>query len=85
MTELNEWEARRYERIFDATCRYLERRRVEFGFSITDLEALLTNAYQRQGEDWLGRGRVNSLDQAAEIAAYELTLIEWRESELTGS
>lgn len=79
MTSLDEWEARRYERIFDATCRYLERRRVEYGFGIADLEALLDNAYQRQGEDWLGRGRVRSLDQAAEIAAYEQTLTEWRE------
>ncbi len=81
MTELSDWEVQRYERIFDATCRYLERRRVEFGFDIADLEALLTNAYQRQGDDWLGRGRINALDQAAEIAAYEQTLAEWRERE----
>jgi hypothetical protein len=81
VTTVNEWEARRYERIFDATCRYLERRRVEFGFSIADLEALLENAYQREGNDWLGRGRVKNLDQAAEIAAYEQVLAQWREQE----
>ncbi|MGC9399577.1 MAG: hypothetical protein ACP5HM_10635 [Anaerolineae bacterium] len=78
MTSLKHWEEQRYARVFDATCRYVERRRAEFGFNIADLEALLDNAYQRQGNDWLGRGEVYHLDQAAEIAAYESILARWR-------
>jgi hypothetical protein len=46
-----------------------------------DLERLFDTAYTREGNDWVGRGAVADIVNAATIAAYEHMLIEWKKEQ----
>ena len=69
-----------YEEAFeDAILFVLRKRRLKPDFTIDDLEKLLQAEYVQQGNDWVGRGELATLNQNARIAAYETLLAEWRE------
>ena len=76
---MTDWRQRKYREVFEETCHGLElRRRSDPHFTIGRLEGLLRTAYVDEGNDWLGRGAVSDVFQAATIAAYEHVLAEWR-------
>lgn len=53
------------------------------GFTIERLEGNLDSLYTYEGHDWVGRGEFVNTRIAAEIAAHEQLLAEWR-AELGG-
>lgn len=76
---IEDWRQRKYREVFEQTCIHLElRRRTDPGFTIDHVEGLLRTAYIDQGNDWVGRGGLHEIIQAATIAAYEHALAEWR-------
>jgi hypothetical protein len=76
---LDELQERKYIQVFEDACHFVARQRyANPNFSIIDLERLLDAAYTRAGNDWVGRGTVADIVNAATIAAYEHTLAEWR-------
>lgn len=73
------WPQRKYREVFDQTCAELDlRRRSDPQFTVDALRGLLATAYVNEGNDWIGRGAVHDLTQAAIIAAFEHTLAEWQ-------
>jgi hypothetical protein len=76
---LDELQERKYIQVFEDVCHFVVRQKcVNPNFNIGDLERLLDTAYTRAGNDWVGRGAVADIVNAATIAAYEHTLAEWR-------
>jgi hypothetical protein len=79
---LDELQERKYIQVFEDTCYFVARRKyTDPRFSIADLERLLDTAYTREGNDWVGRGAVADIVNAATIAAYEHMLIEWKKEQ----
>ena len=75
----HDWKEKRYNEIFELTCRAIQlRRETEEGFTIEDAEGLLEAHYVNQGNDWIGRGEATNIVTDATVAAYEHMLTEWR-------
>jgi hypothetical protein len=76
---LDELQERKYIQVFEDICHFVaQQKHANPHFGIADLERLLDTAYTRTGNDWVGRGAVADIVNAATIAAYEHTLAEWR-------
>jgi len=74
-----EWQAVKYQEIFDEETRGLSRRRSsDPDCKIEDLEGILKNLYITDGADWGGRGGVQNIIMTATIAAYELFIANWK-------
>jgi hypothetical protein len=75
---IRDWEERKYREVFDQTVSQLETRRLtDPTFTCQEAQGLLEAAYVDQGNDYIGRGGVVEIVQAATIAAYERILDEW--------
>ena len=79
-----DWQQQKYDEVFEEVCEHVEQqRRMNPSFSIDYVKECLKNKYVQQGQDWIGRGLVAEITNAATIAAYEHILAEW-EKELKG-
>lgn len=79
MTDAEASLERRYQETFEEEYRMLERRRArDPNLTIEYLEGTLKSLYTIEGNDWEGRGPL--LDQviAAQIAAYETFIENWK-------
>jgi hypothetical protein len=77
---IRDWEERKYREVFEQTCSQLWARRLsDPTFTYQQAQCLLEAAYVDQGNDFIGRGAVVEIAQAATIAAYEHILAEWTE------
>lgn len=79
MTDAEASLERRYKEAFEEEFRMLERRRErDPSLTIEYLEGTLKSLYTIEGNDWEGRGPL--LDQviAAQIAAYETFIENWK-------
>ena len=80
MSCITDWEERKYREVFEQTCSQLWTRRLDDPtFTRQQAQGLLESAYIDQGNDYIGRGPVAEIVQAATIAAYELILAKWSE------
>jgi hypothetical protein len=71
---------RRYRETFEALLDELQaRRRNDPNFTLDDVRGFLRDAYVYRGNDWVARGALFDVTQAARIAAYEVILAEWQE------
>ena len=78
MSYIKDWEERKYREVFEQTCSQLWTRRLtDPTFTLQQAQGLLEAAYVDQGNDYIGRGPVVEIVQAATIAAYEHILAEW--------
>ena len=76
------WRQQRYDEVFEAVVeRTRQRRARDPDFTVARLTELLETEYVNQGNDWIGRGALREVTQAATIAAYERVLTEWRAEE----
>jgi len=74
-----EWRNVKYQETFDDEVRGLSRRRqADPACKVEDLEATLKNLYIMDGGDNGGRGCLQDTILAAQIAAYEHFIAEWR-------
>lgn len=70
-----------YEETFQAIFAYLEERiRTDPTFTPEDIRQFLKDAYARQGDDWIGRGVLETKKLDAVVAAHECFLAEWESS-----
>ena len=73
------WKDRKFDEVFDEVSRDLEYRKANTpGFSFEDVEAALNDRYLSHGHGWDGGSPVQEIVLAAEIAAYEAKIAEWR-------
>ena len=73
------WQDMLYQKILDEESTGLARRRTaDSSCTIDGLEALLSRLYELEGADWLGRGEVQSITLAAQIAAHEQFIAAWK-------
>ena len=80
MSISDEWKNTKYRQTFDEETRGLQRRREHDPNSkIADLEATLKNLYILDGADQGGRGCLQDIVMAAQIAAYEQFITQWKE------
>ena len=80
MSYITDWEERKYREVFEQACSQLRTRRLtDPTFTRQRAQGLLEAAYVDQGNDYIGRGAVVEIVQAATIAAYEWILAEWSE------
>ncbi len=47
------------------------------GFTIEYLKGLLQSLYTEHGNDWIGKGEIKEITEAATIAACETVLYNW--------
>jgi hypothetical protein len=74
-----DWRDEKYTEVYDETLDSLERRRsLNRGFTIIELEGILTALYVQDGNDWSGRGALQDTILKATIAAHEHFLVEWK-------
>ena len=74
-----EWRDAKYHEVFEDELRGLKRRRQsDSALKIDDLEATLKNLYIMDGADQGGRGCLQDTIIAAQTAAYEHFIAEWR-------
>ncbi len=67
-----------YEETFEAIYTHLEERlRTDPTFTPGDIRQFLKDAYVRQGDDWIGRGVLETKKLDAVVAAHECFLAEW--------
>ena len=76
-----EWEEQKYEEVFESTLKDLKHQNKVGILDISELKNKLKSSYVKQENDWVGRGRVAEIVDAATIAAYELFLAEWNKYE----
>lgn len=79
MTDAEKNLERKYKETFDEEMRMLERRRAhDATLTVEQLEQTLQALYVLEGNDWEGRGAL--LDQmiAAQIAAHEIFIANWK-------
>jgi hypothetical protein len=66
------WQDSLYDKTFSEEYEGLKRRFAhDKNLSIEDLNGMLKTLYDMDGQDWLGRGEVQSITLSAVIAAYE--------------
>jgi len=76
---IEEQQARRYDAVFNDVCNFVAyQRRTNPTFTLERLQELLDEACVREGNNWVGRGEVSHIVEAATIAAYEHALAEWK-------
>lgn len=79
MSETTEWEDETYTTVLADEIRFLERRRQnDPSCTLSALEGILKNLYIHEGNNWDGRGAVQSLTMSATIAAYEQFIQSWK-------
>lgn len=79
MSEINDWEADKFNELFDDEIRVLHRRRNhDPDCSVSDLEGTLNALYVLEGNNMEGRSRVHEIAISASIAAYEKFIDEWK-------
>lgn len=77
--ELDQWQEQKYQTVFDDVCAFIDdQRQTNPDFTRAYLEAMLEQAYKRDGNDWEGRGLAYQITLSATIAAYEQRLADWR-------
>ena len=73
------WQDDLYERTREEELTGLERRRAsDAACQVEDVEGTLAGLYIMEGADWLGRGEVQDLILAAQIAAHEQFIAAWK-------
>jgi hypothetical protein len=73
----SDWQEITYQENYEKELLGLRRRKDSpGGCTLEDLEGTLKHLYIMDGQDWLGRGEVQSLTLAATIAAYETVIAE---------
>lgn len=78
--DLDAWQKHKYETVFEEVCYFVaDQRETDPTFTLERLEELLQMAYQRAGDDWVGRGIVQQIVLSATIAAYEHCLTAWKQ------
>jgi hypothetical protein len=71
-----------YRQTFEAIYEYLEERlRTDPAFTPEGIRQFLKDAYVRQGDDWIGRGVLETKKLDAVIAAHECFLAEWEDTQ----
>jgi hypothetical protein len=76
------WQDTLYEKTREEELVGLERRRAaDGGCRVEDVEGTLAGLYTMEGADWLGRGEVQDLILAAQIAAHEQFIAAWKAAE----
>ncbi|MEF8849013.1 MAG: hypothetical protein V5A68_07775 [Candidatus Thermoplasmatota archaeon] len=79
MSEKIDWKEKKYREVFKNTCRYVkDRRKKDSQFDISKLKKMLKVAYFQQGNDWVGKGPLNHIENSAQIAAIEHMITEWK-------
>ncbi|MBD3305775.1 hypothetical protein GF339_05275 [candidate division KSB3 bacterium] len=74
------WQQKKYAEVFEDVCESLTyQRRINPHFSIAELKKRLEDKYTHQGQNWIGKGVVAEITDAATIAAYEHILAEWQQ------
>ena len=77
-----DWQQRTYDEVFEDVCEFVERqRRMNPDFSIEFVKERLESKYIQQDQNWIGKGLVAEIIDAATIAAYEHILAEWRKGQ----
>lgn len=72
-----DWQETAYRDTFEKEITGIRRRlALDPGCTVADLEGTLKGLYTIDGQDWLGRGEVQSINLAAAIAAYEAVIEE---------
>ena len=67
-----------YEQTFETIYAHLEERlRTDPTFTPENIRQFLKDAYARQGDDWIGRGVLETKKLDAVVAAHECFLAEW--------
>ncbi len=71
-----------YRQMFEAIYTHLEERlRTDPTFTPDDIRQFLKDAYTRQGDDWIGRGVLETKKLNAVVAAHECFLAEWEDDQ----
>ncbi|MCL2176057.1 MAG: hypothetical protein FWB73_08440 [Treponema sp.] len=79
MGKSEEWRTIKYNEVFEEETRGLTRRRQsDPSCKVEDLEAILRNLYIMDGADQGGRGGLQDTVMAAQIAAYEHFIAQWK-------
>jgi len=79
MAKSEEWRSIKYNEIFEEEMRGLTRRRqADPSCKPEDLQAILKNLYIMDGADQGGRGDLQDTIMAAQIAAYERFIAQWK-------
>lgn len=77
--EINDFKNQRFNHTFEQVqAKIIWRQQTDPNFTIEVLEGLLEGLYIYEGNDWVGRGELGSIDLNATIAAHEHVLAEWR-------
>ncbi len=79
MNQTTEWEDQKYAEVLADETRFLERRRQnDPSCTLASLEGVLKNLYIHEGNNWDGRGAIQSVTMSATIAAYEQFIHNWK-------
>ncbi len=74
------WQDQRYAEIYETACAMVRhRRQADPAFTIDALRGLLKAAYAGEADGWLGKTTLETISDAATIAAYEAMIHEWQE------
>jgi hypothetical protein len=71
-----DWQETTYRETYDKELVGIRRRMGSSSCTLEDLQGTLKHLYIMEGQDWLGRGEVQSLTLAATIAAHEAAIEE---------
>jgi hypothetical protein len=77
------WQDELYQKALDDELRVLERRLAasadgDIDAAAAALKRTLSQLYELEGSDWLGRGEAGSIQLSAQIAAYEIIIDRMR-------
>ena len=74
----NTWKDEVYQQSFENVTRHIKKMKdTDASFTLKELEGMLQAEYVNQGNDWVGRGELYDLRNAATIAAYQMLIAEW--------
>ena len=75
-----EWEQQYHEDKIEETMKYLKNRRQRDPlFTKEACEKTLETLYENQGSNWIGKGSMQEMKEAATVVAYELFLSNWED------
>ena len=73
-----EWEQQYHEDKIEETMKYLKHRRQHDPmFTKEACEKVLETLYENQGSNWIGKGSMQEMKEAATVVGYELFLANW--------